>query len=150
MDNKDLIKKLTSLAQLDIDAVIAYDQALEKIENLIVHDDLAKFRDDHRQHFVDLNQHIRDLGGEVVQEKADIKGLLIEGFTVLRSATGTEGALKAIQSNEKVVKKTYEKALEDVNLPVEIKSLLIKNCDDERRQLAYIEQTIAESSWRFM
>lgn len=150
MDNNDLIKKLTSLAQLDIDAVIAYDQALEKVDHLGIQDDLSKFRDDHRQHFVDLNQHIRDLGGEVVLEKADLKGLLIESFTVLRSVTGIEGALKAIHTNEKVVTKTYEKALEDINLPVDIKSLLIKNRDDERRQLAYIEQTLTEKTWRYM
>ena len=51
------------------------------------------------------------LGGNPPKRSVDLKGLLLEGFTALRSVTGTEGALKAMQSNEKTTNKKYQEAL---------------------------------------
>lgn len=147
MDTDAIIKKLSKLAQLDIDAVRAYEQALDKIDLAEVKLKVSQFRDDHQRHITDLNQQIRELGGEAVKETPDLKGMLIEGFTALRSITGIEGAMKAMRGNEKLTNKTYDEALEDPDLPVNIRSLIIKNRDDERRHLSYVEQVLAEEPW---
>lgn len=148
MNNKDVIKKLCKLAQLDVDAVEAYEQAIKNIDIAIIKTNLSRFRDDHKQHIKDLNQLIVSFGGEAVKETADLKGLLLEGFTALRSMTGTEGALKAMKGNEKLTNKTYDDALQADELPENARLLLIKNRDDERRHLAYIEQVLADEPWK--
>lgn len=144
MDNKDLITHLVKLAQLDIDAIRAYEQAISKIENTDVETHLMQFCDDHRKHVQELSSEIKSLGGTPPENKPDIKGYLIEGFTALMGITGTKGALKAMKSNEKLTNSTYEKALKEEGIPVKIRDLLERNLQDERRHLSYIENALTQ------
>jgi rubrerythrin len=72
---------------------------------------------------------------------------MIEGFTAIRSMSGTEGALKAMRSNEKTTTQTYQKA-QGLQVSDEIKVLLRRNWEDEERHLHYIEQVLAERPWQ--
>jgi len=146
MENSKLIKDLCELAQLDIDAIRAYDQALDNIDHPSIHTQISSFKADHARHVNDLNSIIRRLGGEPPSFSPDLKGFFIEGFTAIRSLTGTEGALKAMRSNEKLTNKSYEKAL-GWELPADIRATIEKNFADERRHLAYIEQAIETKAW---
>ncbi len=145
-DNKDLGKQLASLVQLDIDAIHAYQEAIKKIEVPEVREKLTRFKRDHEKHVNDLTPIIRQNGGEVPEFKLDLKGYLIEGFTTLRSTTGTEGALKAMRTNEHMTNSAYDKAL-TLTLPVDVRVLVEKNRDDERRHLNYIENMIEQRIW---
>ena len=89
---------------------------------------------------------MRRLGDEPVELSRDFKGFLIEGFTALRSVTGTEGALKAMQGNEKLTNKRYEDALNIVGLPEDVLDIIRRNREDERGHLEYIERTLEEQS----
>ncbi len=148
MNNPDVLKKLCKLAQLDIDAVQAYEQAIKNIDIQIIKTRLIEFQNDHRRHITDLNTLIIGFGGEAVKETADLKGLLIEGFTALRSITGTEGSLKAMRGNEQLTNKTYDEVLAENELPENARLVIIKNRDDERRHLNYIEKTLEEEPWQ--
>jgi demethoxyubiquinone hydroxylase (CLK1/Coq7/Cat5 family) len=75
-----------------------------------------------------------------------LKGYLIEGFTALRSMTGTEGALKAMRTNEKITNKNYDKALSQ-DLPADVAAIVRRNRDDERRHLEYIETALSNRVW---
>lgn len=143
---QDLAKKLYKLAQLDIDAVNAYEQALKNIEHAGIHTQISTFRDDHVRHINELSVVIRTLGSEPPERTLDIKGVLIAGFTVIRSAMGTEGALKAMQGNEKLTNSTYADAL-SWDLTPEIRTLLEKNYADEKRHLEYINNVLATKAW---
>lgn len=146
MNNADIAKKLTKLAQLDIDAVEAYNQALASIDNTKIHKVISQFRDDHIRHIDELSAAIQSLGEEPPKRTQDIKGFLIEGFTAIRSATGIEGALKAMRGNEKLTNSTYEDAL-SWELPANIKALIEKNRSDEKRHLEFIETAIDKQLW---
>ncbi|MDF2867256.1 MAG: ferritin [Gammaproteobacteria bacterium] len=146
MDNKILIKDLCNLAQLDIDAIRAYAQALDNIDHATIHTQISSFKADHDRHVNDLSAVIRRLGGEPPDFSPDLKGFFIEGFTAIRSMTGTEGALKAMRSNEKLTNRTYEKAL-GWEMPADIRAIVDKNFADEKRHLAYIEQAIETKAW---
>ena len=144
--NNDLIKILnilTDLAQLDIDAVYAYEQAIEQINEVEVRENIMSFRDDHNRHIDELGDMIVKKGGLVPERKRDFKGFVIEGFTALRSMTGTYGALRAMEINEKTTNRNYKSALdENPDLPEDVIALLEKNYSDERRHLAYIQNTV--------
>jgi uncharacterized protein (TIGR02284 family) len=144
MKNEDLVKILYHLAQLDIDAVHAYNQALENITDEAIHKNITNFRNDHIRHIDDLSKQIHQHNGEPPIRTKDFKGYLIEGFTSLRSITGTEGALKAMEFNEVLTNKTYKEALEENNdLPIEIRALIQRNYADEKRHLEYIRAILA-------
>lgn len=141
------IKIMTDLAQLDIDAVHAYEKALEQIDDDIIYRQIASFRNDHLQHIDDLSRLISQYGGKPPERTLDFKGYFIEGFTAVRSLTGTKGALSAMEGNEKTTNKKYEEALSaHPNLPSDVRALLEKNYSDEKRHLAYIKQTLA--TWK--
>jgi len=146
MAEQDLAKKLYKLAQLDIDAVNAYEQALKNIEHNAIHTQISQFRDDHVRHINELSIAIRSLGAEPPERTPDLKGFLITGFTAIRSITGTEGALKAMQSNEKLTNSTYADALNWEMTP-EIRTLIQKNYADEKRHLDYINSILTTRAW---
>ena len=146
MDKDQAIKDLTKLAQLDIDAVHAYDQAIKNIDVPAIKDQLIKFRDDHKRHVDELSPEITALGGTPPDFSPDFKGYLISGFTSLRSSTGTEGALKAMLSNEKLTNKNYDEAM-TWSLPDSAKAIVTKGFNDERIHLDYIERTLDKRTW---
>ncbi|MFP4072183.1 MAG: DUF2383 domain-containing protein [Desulfovibrionales bacterium] len=146
-DKKNIIKQLHSLAQLDADAYHAYGQAMDKVEHVAIRDQLGVYRDDHRRHFDELSSQIRSMGGDPPDFSKDFKGYFIEGFTSLRSATGTKGALEAMQTNEKMTNKNYNDASSRSDLPPEIHSMLVSFYQDEQQHLRFVEQALKERAW---
>jgi uncharacterized protein (TIGR02284 family) len=146
VDTRKVIERLESLMQLDHNAVSAYKQAIEKIDIPNVREKLEEFRGDHERHIVDLDACIRRLGGTPKEISRDVKGSLIKGFTALRSVTGTEGALKAMKTNEQLTNRQYDDAM-SLEMPEEVREVVEKNRDDERRHLAFIEAVIDRRVW---
>ena len=138
MSDKDVLQTLNELIQLDFDASKAYEQALECVDSLLVREELESFRDDHERHILELTQAVEELGGEVEEVSRDLKGVLLEGMTRLRAATGTLGALRAMRLNEKLTCRSYDRAAAK-ELPPAALELVMRGLDDERRHLASIE-----------
>ena len=138
MKNDSLIDELNRLIQLDFDASKTYEQAIKKVDDPAVRDDLEQFRLDHLRHINNLSTLVQELGGTPIDAHRDFKGLLLESMTWLRSATGTKGALKAMRMNERLTNTTYRKA-SDADIPPQVRTLLEENLADERRHLASID-----------
>lgn len=146
MESKDAIDKISDLMRLDVDAVRAYNDAIEKIEVAEIRDQLGKYRDDHQRHVSELTQVLQNMGAEIPEHKPDFKGLLLEGMTRLRSAMGTEQALKAMRQNEQITNTAYENAMEwSGDISPTVHDVVRRGFDDERRHLAYIEQQLTVS-----
>jgi rubrerythrin len=146
MTNEEIVSELGSLIQLDVDAIRAYDQAIGNIDLPDVKARLTEFRRDHERHVSALSPEVQRLGGKPPANRPDVKGFVIQGFTAIRSMTGTEGALKAMQTNEKLTNRDYGKAVA-MAFPPDIMTLLRSCADDERRHLDYIEQTLRLRPW---
>lgn len=146
MDESRLIDLLNSLIQVDLDASRAYGQALENTSNADVYAALSGFRRDHERHIDDLialvrSRSVAGVPGRPIERVADLKGFLLEGFTAIRSATGTVGALRAMRLNELLTNKRYTDALA-ADLPPEVREVIARNQADERRHFDFIEQAI--------
>ncbi len=146
LDTQEAAKHLNALVQLDIDAVEAYQQAIDAIDEHHIKQTLRNYQQDHLNHISNLSEVIRRMGEQPPEYKKDIKGFLIEGITSVMSAVGTRGALNAMQTNEKLTNKKYKEAL-DLDLPMDVKPLLRKNYDDEQKHLEYIERALREKLW---
>ncbi len=143
MKKTEIIHLLQKLAQLDIDAWNAYGQAIEKLETALdVRDKLERYRGDHHRHVTDLSAKIRELEGDPPEFSKDFKGFLISGFTSLRSLTGTQGVLAAMETNEKLTNRKYADAVREEGLPSDIHALLEANYEDEKEHLHYIEDRL--------
>ncbi|MDO5576477.1 MAG: ferritin-like domain-containing protein [Fibrobacter sp.] len=146
MDNIEAADKLSSLMKLDIDAVKAYEKALENIDNREVYDEIAKYRDDHVRHVDVLTHMIRDLGSVPPKRTTDIRGLFLTGASMLMGISGTSGALKALQTGEKMTNKSYENATNQP-FPKEIRNRLESFFLDEQRHLRYITHALDMKIW---
>ena len=138
----DVIKELNDLIQLDFDAVKTYEAAIHRLDDEIeIREDLEMFRRDHLRHIDELTRVVQSLGGETEEPSRDLKGVLLEAMTKLRSVTGTLGTLKAMRTNEHLTNKAYDRAI-DVLLPPTAHAIVANNLEDERRHLATIEAHI--------
>jgi rubrerythrin len=132
---------LNKLIQLDYDAGQTYKLALEHVEDAAVWSDLQGFLRDHERHVMELSSIIRDLGGTPIEVHRDLKGVLLDGMTKLRSRTGTLGALRAMRTNERLTNRIYDRAA-DIYMPPIGQAIVMENLNDERRHLAAIEAHI--------
>jgi len=142
---KKVVEKLNSLIKLDVDAVHAYDQAIEACEILTIKDTLTEFRNDHERHIHDLSQQVTRLGG-TPEVRRDLKGFVIEGFTALMSQ-GDRSALMAMRGNEELTNRMYQAALENEDLPAEVRTVLERNYADEQRHVAWIKNQLNIHVW---
>lgn len=141
MDDKQTrVSALKRLVQLDVDAIGAYEAAIARVEEGEVKQKLSSFRVDHVRHVQDLGELLVRLGEEVPEQKPDLKGALLKGFTAVTSAMGIEAALLAMIGNEELTNRAYDEALAVSWEPGE-RQIVEKNREDERRHLAWIKET---------
>lgn len=146
-DIKKLAEDLIKLCQLDIDAAVAYEQAIPRIDHPVVKMRFNEFLNDHNRHIGDLVQQIMELGASPPERSPDFKGFFIKGFTDMRRAGGTKDALEAMDTNEKLTNKMYHEALSWPSLVPNSRSLVVVNLDDEKKHLEFIEESIEAKVW---
>lgn len=139
-----LVHKLNDLIQLDFDAIVSYEHAIEHCDDLQVAHDLESFRIDHQRHIYDLSRAIRALDGTPIDVHRDLKGLVLEGITTLRSRS-TLGALRAMRTNEKLTNYTYRRAWNTAVAPI-ARVVIDQNFADEQRHLRVIQSHIERMS----
>jgi rubrerythrin len=141
MERNEIINHLNDLIQLDVDAVEAYEQVIKHLE----YDDIAHrfrdFQDDHKTHITTLSALVQELDGKPIKQKPDLKGYLMEGFTLLMSVAGSMAAMEAMQANEMTTNKRYARAAE-MDLPEHIHKVIQTHHSQEQRHLRYIQQVI--------
>lgn len=145
LHGKPLIHKLNDLMQLDFDAIITYDHAIEHCDDVQVRRDLERCRDDHHRHIQDLRKVIRACDGTPIDLHRDFKGVVLEGITTLRSRGGTLAALRAMRTNEKLTNFTYRRAAAIALAPI-ARVVIDQNYADEQRHLDVIQSHIERMS----
>ncbi len=146
MAEKSEVAKLRSLAQLDADAVGAYDAAIMRVGEALVRERLNAFRVDHVRHVQDLNACIQSFGGEPMELKLDLKGTAMKGLTAVTSMMGTEAALVAMLGNEEFTNRAYELALQFDWSP-EVRVLIQRHREDEERHVTWIREAVRTRPW---
>lgn len=142
---KSPIESLQDLIHLDMDAIMAYDQAIAACEHDFVADQLREFRVDHGGHVHDLSEELRKLG-ETPDARTDTKGFFIEKFTAI-TARGTHSALIAMLANENLTTAKYSAAMELEDLPDSAKAVIRQNYSDEERHQAWIRNALDQKIW---
>jgi rubrerythrin len=146
MTHHEIAADLAELVQLDLDAILAYDRALEGIDVPHLAATLASFKLDHQRHVLELSQVLLGMSVNPPEAKPDLKGTLLGGVTGLRARLGTEQALRAMQPNEELTTTTYARMLAKP-FPEDVLEIVRRNAADEQRHLSWIERAIDERAW---
>lgn len=143
--NKDsIIKKLSEVVELDYDAVAAYKEAIERLDETSFKNTLMDFMKDHERHISDLSEVIRQEGG-TPPDSGDIKKVLTKGKVQLADLAGDKAILKAMKLNEDQTNSKYESMVEE-DFPDHIHTLLKKGLEDERRHRTWLVTTIDQAA----
>ena len=138
----DFVEMLCNLAQLDLDAMEAYDLALARIEKAEYQEQLEAFKRDHIRHSEELSKIVSELGGKV-STGPGTKQSMTTGGAVLADMVGDKRILEALKSNEDDTNKAYERAVEMSREQESAQRVLHAGLEDERRHRAWIEEKLA-------
>lgn len=146
METNEMIEKLNSLIRLDNDALSSYNKVIDVIDEPTLKTEITRFRDDHKRHVSVLSELVKSYGGSPSTQEKDIRGVFLGGATALQSLFGVEGALKALQTGEKVTNKNYSDAVQ-WDVPEDVKIVLRDNYGDEQRHLRFVETALRDKVW---
>lgn len=145
LSHDKIIEELNEVLQIDLDAVGAYQTAINAVREPEIKQQLESFRADHERHIQDLQAVIRKSGGQP-RQKPDLAGAVRKGFTAVAGLVGTESVLRAMLSNEKKTNDVYAHHVQ-MGFPQDIVDLLRKNFGDEQRHYSWIESALQQRLW---
>jgi uncharacterized protein (TIGR02284 family) len=119
----EIIDSLNALLRGEITATETYVLALEKLQAAFDAEQLLRIRDDHRAAANTLRQHIHQFGGEPDQHSG-AWGLFAKVTQGMANIFGKAAVLKTLKEGEEQGLHSYEKALEQDDLPLECQQLI--------------------------
>src|SRR5687768_1056654 len=104
----DFFAALYDLAELDFDAIEAYEEAIKRVENTIYKTRLNEFKEDHISHTINIANILKNHGKEAPTGPS-MKRLLTKGKVMLADLMGDRAILLAMISNEIDTNTAYER-----------------------------------------
>jgi rubrerythrin len=133
--NESLVK---SLLNLEHDAIEAYDETIERLEDSMYAQKVSEFKQDHLKHVEKLSAIARQLGVEIPDGTA--KAMLTKGKIVIADLMGDDAILMAMKTNEYDTVAAYENALKKDFLTAELRACCEQGLADERKHRDWMDQ----------
>jgi len=128
------------LMDLEKDAIAAYDELLERLDQAENKAEVGRFRQDHETHF-ELLKEFAATHEVPPPEKPDEKGLLAKWRLKVADLVGDDRALlKAMRGLEGDLVDAYEATLANRVLPDEMKPAVERALSDEHRHKAWMDE----------
>ncbi len=129
---------LTTLARLDLEAALAYDEAAEMTTDEIVRTQLEEFAEEHRRHFDVLNA-LLEREGEVSVAPPAAGAPVLGGIMQLAGPLGADVIVVALLGNEQLTNLGCDAALA-YEWDDETEAMLERFAADEQRHLAWLAE----------
>lgn len=135
----DMPGLIEELANLERDAVAAYDAAIDRLDDAGHKAKVAQFREDHVQHLEELETLAQKHGGRFPLDPGALS-ILTTGKVKMADMMGGDGAiLKAMAANEVQTVTAYDNAAENDAVPAEDRSIFERARADEERHKAWMQ-----------
>src|SRR3954447_5696660 len=121
-----------NLLLLEHDAIAAYEQTIERLENPSYKQQIAAFKTDHDRHVQELTQLATEVGARPYRE-GDAKQILTTGKVALASIIGDSTILQAMRSNEEDTVTAYERASRHTEATAQARAIFERAHADELR-----------------
>jgi hypothetical protein len=138
-----LIPALNSLAQLNIDAVSAYQHAMDLLPSNELRHELGNCKVQHALHVQTLSILVKELGGTPPVWRPNPNGVFLKASSGFLSRLHAKGILAALKSGERLLSRRY-RALLSQPLPDRMGSLLRGQVEEEHSHIVYLEHTLTE------
>ena len=135
---------VTSLLNLEKDALEAYDAVIERLEDNTLSAKVSEFRQDHHKHISALTELANNNGFEIPD--GTMKSMLTSGKVVMADLFGDQTILKAMGSNEEDTVQAYENALKQSCCNKELKDICTKAHADEVKHQEWMEKTAKQAN----
>ena len=139
----DVRELLKQLIRVDFDAVEAFRTAVNKISDPTSELQLTSFLHDHERHIEELGAALWSLNA-TPPAKGDAKRVLAHGKVVLAALAGDKAILRAMKTNEDDTNTAYEQATSRDDLTPEVRDVLARSMQDERRHRNWIVSRIEQ------
>ncbi len=139
----NFISALQDLAELDFDAIEAYEAAINRLENSHYKNKLTEFKNDHVEHTRVINDFLSRHKEEKITEPS-AKSLLTKGKVVIADLFGEKAILSAMLSNEMDTNTAYENLSSHEHLDPDAAGFLHKGLQDEKKHKTWIESEVSK------
>jgi uncharacterized protein (TIGR02284 family) len=136
----ETLDALKDLVELDFDAIEAYKEAIERLENESYKDKFRSFQKDHERHIVEISKIIKD-EGEVAPNGPSNKQYLTKGKIIIASLVNDKAILLAMKTNEDDTNTAYERLTKYDLSEIEMQ-IITRGLQDERNHRKWIEDTL--------
>lgn len=132
-------KLIENVMLLEHDAIAAYDETIKRLETAEYRAKVEEFRQDHLGH-LDRLKSVADTHGVRPPSEGDIKEMLTTGKVSMADLVGGDSAvLMAMSSNETDTVTAYRQALDNPDLPDDMRSLVEDALSDEQRHKVWMD-----------
>lgn len=138
----DFISALKGIIELDYDAIEAYEAAITRFENDSYRTVFKEFMNDHQRHVEEISQYLAK-HNETPPTSPSSKSILTKGKVILANLIGDRSILYAMRDNEIDTNTAYRRLNNYEAIPEEIKVVLQKGLQDEKRHFAWIEEQLS-------
>lgn len=132
------VKTLQKLVQYEIDHSFLLSQCINNLKNQDLKINIVKMQEECESNIKDLSSFIKKYNGEIPAHEKDFKGFFMEGYAAMRGLLTDQGALKALHTNQKLILKAFESALNS-NLPEDTLGKIKEIVEKKRVNLNLIE-----------
>ncbi len=133
---------LNSLLRGEMAAVETYRQAIEKVGHEAGADQLRLIEKDHRAAVDALRQHVGKQGGKP-SDSSGAWGSYAKAVEGTAKVFGNAAALKALKEGEEHGVKEYQAALDDKDVPADLKQVLRGFMGKQREHLTVLDHLLA-------
>lgn len=148
MHENDIIKKLKTLSQWEIDCIFVFEHAAENLNNDKIRQEIFSMKRKAEDNIRRINKLFILSVDKLIKEKygkesprytKDFKGFFMQGYAAVRGLTGDKGVLEALDTNLKMVFNAFESSLK-MNFPEEIRNVLKEIYEQKKEWLEKINR----------
>jgi rubrerythrin len=130
------------LLLLEHDAIAAYEQTIERLQDPQYKQQVAAFKTDHDRHVQELTT-LASAVGATAHQGGDVKQMLTTGKVALASIMGDGAILSAMRSNEEDTVTAYERASRHGEATPEARQVFERAHADELRHREWMSNAAA-------
>ena len=139
-----IVSLATDACLADLDAIDAYDVALDRIEDAAMVRVLRGCLEDHQRHLIELSELLAAVDAQPPMQGL-IDHLLCTARVLVGNVGGDAGVLLALRAREAEAWATYERLARSTGLPPQVRDLLRQHAREERRHLGLVEHHTASA-----
>lgn len=138
---RDYIKALQDLLELEYDSLEAYTAAIDRLENESYKNKLANFKSDHERHIREITQILKNHDIKVKSGPSGKQILLIGGIAI-SSLISDKAILKAMLNAEEDTVTAYERMSKHDDIASDTVETIKAGLHDEKSHRDWIKQAI--------